>query len=123
MCTNASSPSHSFDYNIDGGVLPNLTNSTRVQVNLTHAAGILDDVTLDLGFFDTGILNVRWTWRNPEGKRAVLKVPDTVVNTTWRNIGYITGNLSLYVEMRDKPFQLIFKRRVSPLQYENILTL
>jgi hypothetical protein len=45
-------------------------------------AGVLDDVTLDLGFFDQGILNVRWSWRNQTGKRLTLKVPDTIVNTT-----------------------------------------
>jgi hypothetical protein len=84
MCTNATAPvsQHSFNYNIVGGVIPNLTNTKQVQVNLTHMAGVLDDVTLDLGFFDQGILNVRWSWRNQTGKRLTLKVPDTIVNTT-----------------------------------------
>ena len=62
-------------------------------------AGVLDDVTLDLGFFDTGILNVRWSWRNQTGKRLVLKVPDTIVNTTARDTSYITDTLDQYVDI------------------------
>lgn len=123
MCTNASSQSHSFNYNIDGGVIPNLTDAKQVQINLTHMAGTLDDLTLNLGFFDQGILNVRWSWRNSTGKRYVTKVPDTLVNTTARDISAITETLSQYVEIRDKPFQLIFKRRVTSTKYENLLTL
>lgn len=123
MCTNATSQSHSFNYNIDGGIIPNLTEAKQVQINLTHMAGTLDDVTLNLGFFDQGILNVRWSWRNGTGKRYVTKVPDTLVNTTARDISAITETLSQYVEIRDKPFQLIFKRRVTSTKYENLLTL
>lgn len=125
LCTNASQSqqSHSFNYNIEGGVIPNLTNAKQVQVNLTHMAGTLDDVTLDLGFFDQGILNVRWTWRNKTGKRHVTKVPDTLVNTTARDTSAITETLSQYVEIRDKPFKLIFKRRVTATKYENVLSL
>ncbi len=85
MCGNTNS-SHMFDYNIEGGVIPNLTNAKAVSVNLTHMGKVLDPVTLHLSFFDQGIINVRWTWKNATGKRAVLKVPDMIVNSTFRNI-------------------------------------
>ena len=94
-----------------------------MQINLTHMAGVLDDVRLDLGFFDTGILNVRWSWRNQTGKRVVLKVPDTIVNTTARDTSYITDSLDQYVDIQDKPFKLVFKRRVGPTKYETLLSL
>jgi len=62
---------------------------------------ILDDVTLTLGFFDTGIINVQWNWRNGAGKRTVYKVHDNLVNTTRRNISYLTDTLDKYVDIKD----------------------
>ena len=110
MC--GSSQSHTFDYNIIGGQIPPL-NTQSIQVNLTHMGKTLDDLTLNLGFFDTGIINVQWTWRNGTGKRTVYKVHDNLVNTTKRNIPYVQDTLDKYVEIKDLPFQLIFKTRLT----------
>lgn len=49
---------HSFQYNIDGGVIPDLTQAKNVHINLTHMAGTLDDITMFIGFQDTGIIHV-----------------------------------------------------------------
>jgi hypothetical protein len=119
MC--GSNTSHTFDYNIDSGQIPDL-KTQRVQVNLTHMGKTLDDVTLNIGFFDTGIINVQWTWRNSTGKRTVYKVHDNLVNTTQRNTSYITDTLDKYVDIKDLPFQIIFKTRLTQ-QYEPVLTL
>ena len=110
MC--ASNSSHTFDYNIVGGQIPDL-KTQRVQVNLTHMGKSLDDLTLNLGFFDTGIINVQWTWRNGTGKRTVYKLHDDLVNTTQRDISYITDTLDKYVDIKDQPFQLVFKTRLT----------
>lgn len=122
MCGNTNS-SHMFDYNIVGGVIPNLTNTLQVEMNLTHMGKVLDDVTLSLGFFDTGVINVRWNWRNATGKRFVTKVPDMIVNSTQRDVSYIQDSLDKYVEIQDNPFQLIFKTRLQKPTYETVLTL
>jgi hypothetical protein len=42
----------------------------------------LDDIELFVGFFDSGIINVKWSWKSPQGKRTVFKVSDELVNTT-----------------------------------------
>ena len=84
---------------------------------------VLDDVTLNIGFFDTGIINVRWTWRNGTGKRTVYKVHDNFVNSTKRDTPYIQDTLDQYVDIKDQPFQLIFKTRLASPQFEPVLTL
>jgi len=55
---------HSFEYDIVGGVVPDLSQAKSVHINLTHKAGTLDDITLYLGFHDSGIIHVQWAWAN-----------------------------------------------------------
>lgn len=56
MCANSQS-SHTFDYQIVDGVIPDL-KTQQVSFNLSHMGGVLGNVTLNLGFFDSGIINV-----------------------------------------------------------------
>jgi hypothetical protein len=79
-------------------------------------------VTLNLGFFDTGIINVQWSWTNGTGKRTVYKVHDNLVNTTKRNISNVLDTLDKYVDVRDQPFQITFKTRLTT-KFEPVLTL
>lgn len=122
MCGSISPQTHTFDYNIADGKIPDL-KTQQVTVNLTHMGKVLDDVTLTLGFFDTGIINVKWNWRNGTGKRTVYKVHDNVVNTTKRDISYLADTLDKYVDIKDQPFQLIFKTRLQSPTYEPVLSL
>jgi hypothetical protein len=85
LCQNKTSGSvRTFDYNIIDGVIPNLVGAQSVSMNLSHMGNMkLDNITVNISFFDTGVINVRYSWMNSiNGKRQVLKVPDTVVNTT-----------------------------------------
>lgn len=52
---------HSFDYNIVNG-LPDITGLQSISFNLTHMAGTLDNIIMYIGFYDQGIINVKWTW-------------------------------------------------------------
>jgi hypothetical protein len=64
----------------------------------------LDNIELFLGFFDSGIINVKWTWKSPQGKRTVFKVTDELVNTTRRDISGIYDTLEKFVNITEEPF-------------------
>lgn len=104
---------HSFDYNIEGGVIPDLTQVNNVTLNLTHMAGTLDDIQLYIGFFDAGIINVKWSWRNQtKHQRVPVGVPKDIVDTSARDISKLQDVLASYVDLTDKPFTMTFKTRV-----------
>lgn len=74
---------HSFDYNIVGGVIPDLSQLKNYTFNLTHMAGTLDNIQLYIGFHDSGIINVKWTWENQSNhQRVPVGVPNTLVDST-----------------------------------------
>ena len=77
---------HSFDYNIVGG-LPVYAGLQSVTMNLTHMAGTLDNINLTIGFFDQGIVNIKWTWMNQTtDKRIPIEVPTSLIDTTPRDL-------------------------------------
>jgi hypothetical protein len=77
---------HSFDYNIEGGV-PAIAGLKTVTLNLTHMAKTLANVQMTIGFFDQGIINIRYTWDNQtQDKRVPLGVPQSIIDTTPRDI-------------------------------------
>lgn len=80
--------SQSFNYKLSDGVIPDLTSATNATFNLTHLAGTLPDITVNLRLLDGGIVNIKWTWAGdsdgtfpPKGKRAPYEVPDEFVST------------------------------------------
>ena len=54
----------SFDYEIIGGFIPDLTKAKNVYLQLQHKSKTLDSITLYIGFHDNGIINVNYTWMN-----------------------------------------------------------
>jgi hypothetical protein len=64
----------------------------------------LDNIELTLALFDQGIINVKWSWKNSDGKRTVFKVPDELVNTTRRDVSGIKDTLENFVNVTDSPF-------------------
>lgn len=76
----------SYQYGIKGGVLPDLTKSSATVI-LENIAGTSPDLKLTIGFIDTNIINVKWTYdgdKTPEGKRTPVEVPNDLVDTTVR---------------------------------------
>lgn len=73
-----------FEYSIVGGV-PVYKNQTTVTFNLTNTfnSKALHDISMTIGFFDMGILNIKWTWADQSVQRRVpVSVPHSVINTT-----------------------------------------
>lgn len=74
-----------FEYSIVGGV-PVYKNQKTVTFNLTNTfKSVLHDIFMTIGFFDAGILNIKWTWADQSVQRRVpVSVPNSVINTTPR---------------------------------------
>jgi len=83
----------------------------------------IDNIELFLGFFDSGIVNVKWSWKSPQGKRTVFKVTDELVNTTMRDVSGIYDTLEKFVNISDAPFSIIFKTRLTSQKTEAVLTI
>jgi hypothetical protein len=83
----------------------------------------IDNIELFLGFFDSGIVNVKWSWKSPQGKRTVFKVTDELVNTTMRDVSGIYDTLEKFVNISDSPFSIIFKTRLTSQKTEAVLTI
>lgn len=83
----------------------------------------LDNIVLSIGYFDAGIINVKWSWKSPQGKRTVFKVSDEIVNTTKRDVSGIQDNLDKYLNISDAPFQIVFKTRITSQKTEALLTI
>lgn len=83
----------------------------------------MDTIELFIGFFDSGIINVKWSWIMPKGKRTVFKVSDEIVNTTTRDISGIYDTLEKYINITDAPFQVVFNTRITSQKTEAILTI
>ena len=111
-----------FQYKIISSTYPyseNLTNITGVK-NVTFELKYLgnaklDNVKLTLGFFDQGILNLKWSWADPTGKRKVFPVPDEVVDTSERDLNNLIDTLDKHVVVYNEPyFRIEVKTRISP---------
>ena len=99
-----------FNYKVVSSTNPNTdaTNVTGLK-NVTYelqymGRSKLDNIELFLGFFDSGIINVKWTWKSANGKRTVFKVTDELVNTTKRDVSGVYDTLEKYVNVSDSPF-------------------
>lgn len=119
-----------FDYRIVSSSNPNLgptTNLTGLQVvtyELAYmGAAKLSNIVMSVGFFDSGIINVKWRWANSTGKREIFKVPDDLVNTTARDLSHLVDTLDKQIVITDAPFQIQFKTRISPKVSETVLTI
>ena len=77
-----------------------------------------------IGFYDSGVLNINWTWSNPANhQRVQYGIPQAIVNTTQRDLGKSPDSLSMYVEIVPSPFKIIVKSRVKTAVQETLLTL
>ena len=111
-----------FEYSIVGGV-PVYKNQTTVTFNLTNTfnSKTPHDISMTIGFFDTGILNIKWTWADQSVQRRVpVSVPHSVINTTPKD--NIQDNLGKYVVLMDKPFSIQINTRLTSTP-EPVLTL
>jgi hypothetical protein len=98
----------------------------NVTFELKHIGNAkLENIKLTLGFFDTGILNIRWSWADPTGKRRVFSVPDEVVNTTgMRDLSNLIDTLDKHVAIYNEPhFRLEVRTRISPKQAPTVFSL
>jgi alpha-glucosidase (family GH31 glycosyl hydrolase) len=77
-----------------------------------------------VSFFDSGILNIKWSWADPTGKRRVFGVPDEVVNTTARDLSNLVDTLDRHIVVYNEPcFRLEVKTRISPSNTPTVFTL
>ena len=85
----------------------------------------LDNIKLSLSFFDTGILNIKWSWADAASKRPVFPVPDQVVNSTgMRDLSNLLDTLDKHVAIYNEPnFRLEVKTRISPKQAPTVFSL
>ena len=115
---------HTFDYNIVGGV-PQYQNVKSVTFNLTHSynSQTLHNITMTIGFFDAGILNIRWTWADQTvQKRVPVSVPNTVIDQTPRDISKLLDTLGKFIVINDSPFSLQINARLTQTP-EPVITL
>lgn len=110
-----------FEYSIIGGI-PVYKNETTVTFNLTNTFKTVNhDISMTIGFFDTGIINIKWTWADQSVQRRVpVSVPNSVIDSTPR--GIIKDNLGKYVVLIDKPFSIQINTRLTS-RPEPVLTL
>ena len=129
LCGSNGNNSEIFNYQI-----ANSDNHNNDSTNVTGLKNVtyelqymgrskLDNIELFVGFFDSGIINVKWSWKSPQGKRTVFKVSDEIVNTTQRDISSVYDTLEKFVNISDAPFQIVFKTRVTSQKTEAILTI
>lgn len=75
---------HTFQYD-PVAPLPDITGLKSVSIQLTNKAKTLPDIQFNIAIFDSGVINMRWTWADPTGKRTVFGIPQTLVNTTYKD--------------------------------------
>ena len=106
--------------------MTNITGLKNVTFELKYIGNAkLDNVKLSLSFFDTGILNIKWSWADPTGKRKVFPVPDEVVNSTgMRDLSNLIDTLDKHVSIYNEPnFRLEVRTRISPKQAPTVFSL
>lgn len=75
---------------------------------------MLPSINVDIGFFDSGILNIKWNWaldsegKVPSGKRTPVEVPAEILNTTRKDMSEAPETLDSYLTITDAPFRIDF---------------
>eukprot|EP00347_Sterkiella_histriomuscorum_P014109 403362137 len=101
-------------YQTKDGQLPDITNLTTASIELVHIQGTLPNIQVDLRVILGTMVNVKWTWKMdekgqpPAGKRIPVEVPEQFINS---NFDSVNLNLSKFITLQDKPFQINVKYR------------
>jgi hypothetical protein len=104
---------HTFAYE-PTAPLPDITGLKSVSITLSNKAKTLPDIQFNLAVFDSGVINMRWTWADPTGKRQVFSVPQSLVNTTYKDQKLIQDTLDMYLNITSIPsFQVNFNVKLA----------
>ena len=99
----------SFQYkfqNTSEKYVPDL-NATSATINLTHVAGVLPNITVQLRVVLTDIVNVKWSWqldangKIPAGYKQPAEVPNDLIDT---DVPLATTKLKDFITISNNPF-------------------